>query len=154
MWNLVGPASTTPLLTTLTPAPARMRESLDAIEHMSFRASRDMSSDEVVPRRSEPMQQSAPSRIKKSASSARSPSAPPPAGNIGDVGEWLGPWWQKRNDFDHIFTEALTNFRPIQIRNFLREDKALLLHRCVQLLPCCVVRSLMIRIQSFKNCPV
>ena len=60
------------------------------------------------------------------------PAAPPrpalPSAN-GDIDEWLGPWWRRRDELTPMFTDALTSFRPIQIRNFLRVEKALLLHR-------------------------
>lgn len=45
-----------------------------------------------------------------------------------ELESWLGPWWKKRHKFDGLFKDALTNLRPIQIRNFLEDDKALALH--------------------------
>lgn len=46
-----------------------------------------------------------------------------------ELAQWLGPWWRKRHQLKGMFTEAMTSYKPIQIRNFLRKDKAAALHR-------------------------
>jgi len=56
---------------------------------------------------------------------------PPPRqhrGESDELDDWLGPWWQDREKLAPQFKDALTNFRPIQIRNFLKYDKAIALH--------------------------
>jgi hypothetical protein len=70
------------------------------------------------------------------------PRSPPPRGSLpgkqladvdsllaGGPSEWFGSWWRKRADLLPQFREALVNFRPIQIRNFLAPGAALALHQ-------------------------
>lgn len=42
---------------------------------------------------------------------------------------WFGPWWQERHNLMDSFQEQLTSYKPIQIRNFLKPERALQLHR-------------------------
>lgn len=46
-----------------------------------------------------------------------------------ELAQWLGPWWKKRHQLKGMFTDAMTGYKPIQIRSFLRKDKAAALHR-------------------------
>ena len=47
----------------------------------------------------------------------------------GGPDEWFGSWWKKRAKLMPQFKDALVNFRPIQIRNFLAPEAALALHQ-------------------------
>jgi len=47
----------------------------------------------------------------------------------GGPDEWFGSWWKKRAKLMPQFRDALVNFRPIQIRNFLAPEAALALHQ-------------------------
>ena len=85
-----------------------------------------------------PMRQNIPSSLHPGSHSAKRVRAKPPSRNtlkmdeVDDISEWLGPWWERRSELAPIFIDTLTNFRPIQIRNFLKADKALALHRYVK----------------------
>ncbi len=63
---------------------------------------------------------------KKKKGKKAAPFVPPPVD--GDLAAWLGPWWKKRDALMPQFRDAITNFRPVQIRNFLNPDYALALH--------------------------
>ena len=85
-----------------------------------------------------PLRQNIPPSPHPGSHSAKRVRAKPPSRNtlkrdeLDDISEWLGPWWERRSELAPIFIDTLTNFRPIQIRNFLKADKALALHRYVK----------------------
>jgi hypothetical protein len=45
-----------------------------------------------------------------------------------NINDWFGDWWDKRDELTPVMREALVNFRPVQIRNFLKPEMALALH--------------------------
>jgi len=65
-------------------------------------------------------------KAKKGKRTSESVPAPPLEAGLD---EWLGPWWKKRESSAHVLRQALTTFRPVQIRNFLSKDYAFALHR-------------------------
>lgn len=44
------------------------------------------------------------------------------------IEDWFGSWWDKKDELTPVIKEALVNFRPVQIRNFLKPEMALALH--------------------------
>lgn len=45
-----------------------------------------------------------------------------------EIDRWFGPWWKKRASLVPMFQKTITDFRPVQIRNFLSNKYALALH--------------------------
>ena len=48
---------------------------------------------------------------------------------VPGIESWLGPWGKQRDKLHALFSQSMTDFKPIQIRNFLKRKKALALHR-------------------------
>ena len=56
---------------------------------------------------------------------------------VPGIESWLGPWWKQRDKLHALFSQSMMDFKPIQIRNFLKRKKALALHRLVACAPFC-----------------
>ena len=93
--------------------------------------------------------------VEETVDASDGPDATPVDGDTGatdkELAQWLGPWWRKRHQLKRKFTEAMTSYKPIQIRNFLRKDKALALHRSITFL-CKIPWARERPLRSFRAC--